>query len=408
MNKKKPHYAWIVMAACMIFYYGAVGVAINTFNVYSPFILRINNFTNTQISLIMTFRNIFNILAVGMTAKLYLHFPVRRGLTVFGLTIALGYAIMSFAHSFPLYLVGISVVGIGYGFSSMVAISILLGRWFRAKKTLAISLISAMTGLGTIGAPTLIARTIEQRSLHDAMLIEAAVIAATVLIPALFIRERPDDVGLSPYGAGEKSALTAKAKKERRPLGFRNLVLVYLMLILCTMTCSAGWQVLSLHAAAENFPTSQVALCVTVAGTALMLAKLVFGGICDRLTLKKTSLIYLAVLFVSCIMLTFMGKIRWLLYPAMALFGGAISTITIGCVTWADDWFPPEQHDTMVARFQMLYSCGSLGTSLLPGVIADRNGGSYVPFFWLCALSVVLMVVIMLITYKAVAPADKA
>lgn len=406
--RKKIHYAWVVMGACMLFFYASIGLAINDFGVYSPFILNLNGFTKTQVSLIMTFRNVFQILAVGCTAKFYMHVPLRRGLTLAGLTISLGYVIMANAGAaFPLYLAGISVVGIGYGFSSLVAISMLLGKWFRTRKTFAVSMISAMTGLGTIGAPSLITRMIETRSLRFSMLLEAAVIAGVVLLSSLFLRNSPDEMGLRPYGAEDGvSQVKAKVRKARRPLKTWNLVLVYFMLLLSSMTCSAGWQTLSLHAATENFSTSQVALCVTVAGTMLMIGKFVFGSVSDRLTLKRTSLLYLFVLLISCLMLIAVGKVRWMLFPAMALFGGSLTTITIGCVTWVDDWFPPERHDTMVARFQLLYSSGSLVTSLLPGLTADRCGGSYIPFFWLCVLSVVLMTAILLITYRAAAPAN--
>ena len=401
MEKRRLHYAWVILAACMVLYYGSVGLAINCFSTYSPYILSLNGFTKTQVSLLMTVRTLFQILAVGCTAKFYQHVPPRSGLALAGLTVALGYVLLSFAGSYTAYLVCMAVIGVGYGLGSMVAVSMLLGRWFRAKRTLAVSLVSAMTGLGTMGFPTVIARLVQKHGLAFPFRMEACIIAGAVVIAFLLLRNRPEDLGLKPYGAETGVSAVKKAnQKERQPLSKWNLALLYMMLPMTSMTCSAGWQTLSLHASTEGFSSEQVALCVTVAGAALMTGKFIFGTISDRLTLKKTSVLYLLVLLASCLMLIYVGSVRWLLYPAMALFGGALTTITIGCVTWADDWFPPEQHDQMVARFQMLYSCGSLGTTLLPGLMADLCGGSYVPFLWVCVGSVVFVLAVLLYTYR--------
>lgn len=51
---KKIHYAWFVCAGCALLLFCTSGLSINAFTIYQPYILKLNNFTNSQSSMIIT------------------------------------------------------------------------------------------------------------------------------------------------------------------------------------------------------------------------------------------------------------------------------------------------------------------------------------------------------------------
>ena len=84
-----------------------------------------------------------------------------------------------------------------------------------------------------------------------------------------------------------------------------------------------------------------------------------------------------------------------LLFLAMCLYGTGLATTTVGLSAWAGDLSAPEQYNGNIRRFQLGYSAGTQLFSSLPGLLADRFGGSYVPaylFFTACTVFVLASV----------------
>lgn len=91
-----------------------------------------------------------------------------------------------------------------YGFSNTQC-SLLIGRWFHARRGLAFGIGTTGSGIATIIMPPLITALIEQRSLSFAFYTEAAITALTSLLILLLIRGRPEELGLRPYTTGEET-----------------------------------------------------------------------------------------------------------------------------------------------------------------------------------------------------------
>ena len=110
--------------------------------------------------------------------------------------------------------------------------------------------------------------------------------------------------------------------------------------------------------------------------------KLLFGWIADRFSTYYCNYIYgslaIAGLAVLCISRSAAG-----LYLGMAAFVIGISIAMTGPAAWSGDLSEPEQFDRTIQRFQKMYTLGSLIFTLMPGMIADRCGGSYLPAYWI-------------------------
>ena len=93
------------------------------------------------------------------------------------------------------------LAGIGYGFGSMIPATILINRWFHRKKGLAIGLCSASTGLAMIVFSPILTAICETRRLQACFLVEAVFSLVCAVLVFLLIRESPEKLSLSAYGA---------------------------------------------------------------------------------------------------------------------------------------------------------------------------------------------------------------
>jgi sugar phosphate permease len=105
------------------------------------------------------------------------------------------------------------LVGTGTGVTSMVLAAVIATRWFDTRRGLVLGALSAANATGQLVFLPLLARVIEQRGWRSATLIVSAAAILVFVVVLLFMRDRPEDLGLLPYG---QSAATPSAT---RPLG---------------------------------------------------------------------------------------------------------------------------------------------------------------------------------------------
>ena len=416
------HYAWVICFGCALMFYATCGLGCNVFSVYSPFIRKQWDFSNSQISLIGTFRSLFQMVAIFLAGRIYGKIKVRTGMLIAGIVCALGYVTYGLAAVFPVYLAGSALVGFGYGLTSMVAISILINRWFVKNRTLAVSMVSATSGLATLGVPSLITYNIQHHGMMYAFLLEGAVMAALVVTAFLILRETPEEMGTLPFGAEklpEKNAPEAAAEEGTpeipvisEPGMYRhvkephvkdlNVLLIYVMIILGCSFNSGGFGAISMLSTTEGYDSAITAVAISAAGTMLMVGKLVFGAMSTRLSLYKTSLIFAALTVISTLSMCFIRVSPVVLLCGTGMYGFSLTLLSIGPVTWTEDWFPADERLEMIRRSQLSYSIGSLLNSMLPGIMADLFGGSYVPFYVYSTVCAVIVAVLLVYTYKSV------
>lgn len=353
-----------------------------------------NGFTNAQSSAIIMVRSLFSFISMFFAGTYYKKLSLRTGMMLAGLFIAAGFFVFGFAKSHFVYCLAAAVVGLGYGFGTMIPIAMVLERWFVRKRTLAIGMCSAATGMSTLGFPSLLTFLIEKTGLKSTFILESAFIAVLVTFSFLLIRSEPSQKGLEPYGSGTNEQ-TRENAENIGTLSRKDWPLVALMLLLLGALTSVGYSHLTVFAKAAGFSAHTAALAVSVSGITLTLSKFAYGCLSDKLSTYKSNWIFGALLILGVFLCCVNGGSKLLLFAAMCSYGFGLSLTTVGLTAWAGDLSTPEQYDATIRRFQIGYSAGALLFSSLPGILADRFGGSYVPayiFFTGCAVFVVLSV----------------
>lgn len=378
---------------CALLLFCTSGLTVNAFTVYQPYILNQNSFTNAQSSSILTVRSLFSFVSMFLTGVYYKRLSLRTGMGLAGFITALGFFIFGAAKTYFLYCLGGALLGLGFGFGSMVPIAIMLEHWFAKKRTLAVSICSAATGLATFGIPSLLTWLIEHTSLAVTFWCEAGFIAVMTFISILLIRDHPRQKALEAYGFGEIQASDA---------GFGNvdlkikhwLLLVPMLLLVGAMT-SVGYSHLTMLVSGEGYSSHITALAITVSGVSLAVSKCIYGWVSDKLGNYRTNFLFGGVLLLGMVLCCLVRAGVVVLFIAMCTYGAGLALTTTGLVTWAGDLSNPDTFDMTVRRFQIGYAAGGLIFSTFPGILADQFGGSYIPayiFFTACTVYILFSV----------------
>lgn len=92
------------------------------------------------------------------------------------------------------------VVGIGTGLTALVLGAIVSSRWFTRHRGLVLGMLTASTSTGQLVFLPLAAWLVEHVSWRTALLPSIAALGLVALLVFLFMRDRPADLGLVPYG----------------------------------------------------------------------------------------------------------------------------------------------------------------------------------------------------------------
>jgi sugar phosphate permease len=103
------------------------------------------------------------------------------------------------------------LVGTGTGVTSMVLAAVVSTRWFDARRGLVMGALSAANATGQLVFLPLLASLVEQRGWRSATLAVAVAAAIVFVIVFALMRDRPEDLGLLPYGRTPADAAAAAA-----------------------------------------------------------------------------------------------------------------------------------------------------------------------------------------------------
>jgi sugar phosphate permease len=209
--KFRFHYGWIVVGVTFVVLLTGAGVRSTPGVLMVPFEEEFG-WSRATISFAVAVSLMLYGVMGPFAASFMERFGLRRTMTGALTLLAIGVALTTFMReSWQLVLLWGLVVGAGAGAIANVLGAVVAARWFTARRGLVIGLLTGSAAMGQlVFLPTLASVTT-----HFGWRVTVLAIAAValVLIPlvALLMRERPQDVGLAPYGeaGGPKPAAPA-------------------------------------------------------------------------------------------------------------------------------------------------------------------------------------------------------
>lgn len=387
---KRFHRAWAMCLGCTLMLLVCGGLCINVFSVTQPYILSQNGFTNTQTSMITTIRSVVYLVFISLAPLFFRKTGYRWGLTLAVLLAAVSFAVFALAKSLAAYYLAGAIAGACHGLGSMIPTTILMTRWFRSRRGMAIGICAAGTGVSAVVFSPILSRIIEQHSLRACFFFEGGLSVLTAALVFLLVRESPESCGIAPFGMRQETAQKAQSTSDIRPTRLRWMLL-YGSVVLLGAIAGPGFAHMMILFTSSGFSGTQAAFAVSIFGLALMLGKFFYGAACDKLGSILSNQIFGACLLagLACCILAEFGGVAVMLAAAI-LFGVGVPLCTVGLSVWAADFTEPDKLDSAVQRFQLCYAIGALVFSFMPGAFADLTGSyapAYIVFFLFGAFS---------------------
>jgi sugar phosphate permease len=203
-TKRSFHYAWIVAALTFLTLLIGAGVRATPSVLIVP-LERDFHWSRATISFAISVNLVLYGLIGPFAAELMNRFGVRRVIAASLLLVSSAVALTT-RMSAPWQLVMLwgVLVGCGTGMTALVLGATMVNRWFTAQRGVVMGVLTASTATGQLVFLPILAALIERHGWRPAALVIAACAAAVVPFALLFLRERPADLGLTPYG--ERSA----------------------------------------------------------------------------------------------------------------------------------------------------------------------------------------------------------
>ena len=375
----KRHYEKIIVACCFVSFFVNVGLNSTSFAVYQPYIVALPGIGDVSGSIILSLRILVSVIATLFVNQVYNLLDLRLGLAVATAFTGAAFFVYSIATTLPLFLLGAVLGGIAYGVGGMVATTMLVNRWFKSGIGTAVGIASVGSGVAGFVVPVAAASIIEAQSLSAAFLCESVLAFAVALIVFVFLRNRPEDIGVAPHESKVAESGRGKEQAERIASGLK-LALPERVLVLVAMCMLGGFSMggisyMSVLFVTNGFDAQFAALLLSIAGGCLMVSKFLAGEMFDRLGTPLASFIMFSILGVGIALccLSQTGSIP--VAVCAAVFSGlGLSLGSVGLSVWSIELSSPEYRQKSIRNCQVGFSFGGFVMNAIPGPLKELTG----------------------------------
>ncbi len=197
----RVHWAWVVAAVSFIAILGAAGFRSVPGVMMNPLHHEFG-WSHGVVGLAMSVNMTLFGLTAPFAAAMMDRFGVRPVLSAALLLIAAGSALsVTMTASWQLALLWGVLVGIGTGSISMGFVATIATRWFEARRGVVTGVLTAASATGQLIFLPIVAEVTTRHGWRWASLIVAAAAVGVVPLVVVFMRNYPQDKGLTPYGA---------------------------------------------------------------------------------------------------------------------------------------------------------------------------------------------------------------
>jgi sugar phosphate permease len=203
---KSLHYAWVIAAATFVILLTTAGIRATPGVLMVPLEAEFG-WSRTTISAAVAINiALFGLIgpfAASVMDRWGLRRVVMAALALLAVSVALTTRMRT---SWEMTLLWGVLVGTGTGVTSMVLAAIVATRWFDQRRGVVLGVLSAANATGQLVFLPLLARLVSGSGWRAAAMLVAAAAAGVFVVVAVFMRDRPEDIGLLPYGRAPDQA----------------------------------------------------------------------------------------------------------------------------------------------------------------------------------------------------------
>jgi MFS family permease len=393
------YYGYVIVAAALVIDLVMAGIHF-TFGAFFKPVSAEFGWTRAATSGAFTLYSMFHGLLFIVTGRLSDRFGPKPMLIASAAFFGLGFFLMSRISSiWHLYVFygGLIAVGMSGGFVPLMST---IARWFDKRRGLMTGLVLAGGGLGQAVFPPLATWLIAEYDWRRSYVIFGVGVFVMLAMLALFLKRDPAQMGLLPYGARSQTTTgrslpgTVQVVSLKQAMGTR----MFWQYALAIIFVQFGIGMMVVHAAPHGMDLGMEAaaaatVVTTFAGVGVG-ARVVFGGITDRIGGKWVMAMSCAVVGVSLLAISAVHSIPGF-YALAAVFGLGFGSFVSSMSPLAAQLFGLGHHGAIfgVATFGATIG-GGLGP-LMAGAIFDSTGTYTLAFIITGVLSLVSFAAVM-------------
>ena len=222
-TQRRLHYAWVIVAITFLVALLTAGVRATPGVLIVPLEGEFH-WSRATISFAVGV-NLLLFGAIGPFAAAVMdRFGARRVMTLaLAITCASVALTPAMTEPWQLILLWGVVIGLSTGFVGGYLAAYIAGRWFRAREGFVVGLLTAANAAGQLVFLPTMAFLVTHAGWRTMALVLAGSVIVFLPVPALLMRNRPEDVGLSPYGDRGSSRPAARPEGNPIAIAFRAL-----------------------------------------------------------------------------------------------------------------------------------------------------------------------------------------
>lgn len=373
---------WILVAVSTLMVFCSIGMTTATFSVYLPYFIKVNGFTNSQTSILVSLRTVAGFLLMFTVTKFFNIFSLRLGMSLAMLGSALSFILMAGTSNYYMTVLAVCVLGGTYTFASMYPLTLLMTRWFGDKSAVPLSISSCGSGIAAILVPTVVTYIIEHYGLPTAFYLDATIMAATAALIYIFIRDYPEEAEAA---NGDTKAKTV-APHRFREIPKNHFHLLMLAISFNGSLTLAGWGHFAVLFTTNNYTSMEAAYALSLGGLTLTVSKFFYGFVTERIHTFKSNFIFCSLINLGFLLsLTLPWGFSWTPSAVAILTGLGAPISTLGVCMWTKEISSPEAFPDNLRKLQTCHLFGGLLFSNAPGMLADLTG-SYIPSYMLFSM----------------------
>ncbi len=330
-----------------------------------------------------------------------------RVVMVAGATVAgIGFLVLSFMGALWQYYVGYAIIGLGMAGTGQIPTSAVVSNWFEKRRGAAVGFMAAGVGAGGLVLVPILGTYLLPSLGWSTTFLVLGVLCWAVIIPlsALVIRTRPEEMGLTAYGAElSRSSAGRNAANLKSGMSLKAAISTSTFwLIFFTFLFSQFAQVGTIQNQVPlledaGFPIAVTAGALGTVGLVSAFGKFGFGWLCDRIRPKHALAIGLTFQIVAIVLLMSVGtdtpaSTAWLYAVAMGLGTGSwLPTMSM----LVSRYFGLAHYGAIFGAVTIPYAVGSAVGPLAAGRMYDASGGYDLVLMLFLALYVVSIVTIL-------------
>ncbi len=314
----KKNYHWIIVTIVLFQLFSFGGLA-NTFtNIHVIPVSEALGISRTQFSLPISLKGLFTTLGTFLSGFFLSRFGSKRTIAFGLLFISLTYFLLGLClNHYALLFLYCGMVGLGGGLCGTSVATKVITSWFHKHRGFILGLATSATTLGGSLLGILQPMAMERFQTYKAsFLLGAILLLVAALMVIFFMKNTPEEMSLTPYGAGEEITHKKKriAEAAREGLTFQQMVrrpAFYLMILCILITCSTVYiasSVLVPHLIDQGLTLSQATAANSYKHLLISVFKLAIGALCDKIGAKKSVQLCLVFTSLGLVLYTLVGS----------------------------------------------------------------------------------------------------